>query len=194
MRAGGERVDRSVKQQIVGLVGLLFDRGELVRDLGDHAGARVGVIVPSDRAAVGVEGGGLRDDVERAPFIKLEVDHGKRLQPRSEPRFRASDALGHPAHLSMPSREEGDDPVGLAQVVGAQHDGFVAIKLHPQIIACSNPACPRIAESAAAFRVERIRPGLRRRGRPSTRGGSSPASASEKPSPRSGAAFSARLG
>ena len=65
----------------------------------------------------------LGDDVEAAALVELDVDHGEGLQAGAEAGGGAAHALGDGAHLAAGAREHDDDPVGLAQRVGAQDDG-----------------------------------------------------------------------
>ena len=44
-------------------------------------------------------------------------------------RRRLADALGHGAHLAVLGRQQHDDPVGLAELVRAQHDADVAVEV-----------------------------------------------------------------
>ena len=47
---------------------------------------------------------------------------GEGLQPGSEPGLGPPDALGHRPDPASPAGQQGDDAVGLAQVLGSQHD------------------------------------------------------------------------
>ena len=52
-----------------------------------------------------------------------------RLEPGSELRLGLADPLGHRSDLAVVLGHDHDDPVGLAQLVGAQHDPDIAIQL-----------------------------------------------------------------
>jgi hypothetical protein len=73
---------------------------------------------------------GLRDDVQLAALVEQQPDVARRLQAAAEPALRLADALGHGAHLAPPAREEDHDAVGLAELVGAQHDALVVVEGH----------------------------------------------------------------
>ena len=55
---------------------------------------------------------------------------GERLEPRAEPRGGPAHALGDRAHPPVLAGQQRDDAVGLAQLVGAQHDRLVAVERH----------------------------------------------------------------
>ena len=76
----------------------------------------------------------LRDDVEAAALGQLEVDVHERLEPSAEPRGGLADALGSRTDEPSISREERDDAVGLAQLVGAQHDAGITVEAHHPIV------------------------------------------------------------
>ena len=59
---------------------------------------------------------------------------GERLQPGAPPRRGPAYALRDRAHPPVVAGQQGDDAVGLAQLVGAQHDRLVAIERHPPIL------------------------------------------------------------
>ena len=60
---------------------------------------------------------------------------GERLKPGAEPRLRPADALGDRADPAGLAGQDGDDAVGLTQLVGAQHDAVVAVDAHSVILA-----------------------------------------------------------
>ena len=62
--------------------------------------------------------------------MQLNVDVRERLQPRPELAPGAPHPLGHRAHQPMVPGEQGDDPVGLAEFVLAQHDRSVSVQPH----------------------------------------------------------------
>ena len=72
----------------------------------------------------------LGDDVEVAARVQLHVDVGERLQPRPELAAGAAHTLGHRAHQPVLTGEQGDDPVGLAELVLAQHHRPVPVQPH----------------------------------------------------------------
>ena len=62
---------------------------------------------------------------------------GERLEPRAELRRRPAHPLGDRAHPPVLAGQQGDDAVGLTQLVGAQHDRLVAVERHPPILPAS---------------------------------------------------------
>src|SRR3712207_4472597 len=95
----------------------------------EHRGAGgVGAVVADDLVSVGADRLGLADDVEVAAGVELQVDVAERLEPGAELALGAAHALGHGAHLAGAPGEHGDDPVGLAELLGAQHDALVAVE------------------------------------------------------------------
>ena len=94
----------------------------------------------------------LVDDVEVAPALpQQEVDVAQRLEPGAELRRGLAHALGHRPHLAVVLGQEDDDPVGLAQAVGAQHHALVAEQAHARrsVPACRVPACRRCRRTSA---------------------------------------------
>src|SRR3712207_9465905 len=65
--------------------------------------------------------------VEVAALGQLDVDVGERLEPGAELRGGPAYALGHRAHPPVAPRQEGDDAVCFAQLVGAQDDRLVTV-------------------------------------------------------------------
>src|SRR3954466_12052028 len=84
---------------------------------------------------------------------------GERLQPGAELRRGPADPLGHGSDLASPAAEHRDDPVGFTQLVGAQHDGLIAIGGHLAIV----PYVPRNRRTS-----KRSTPGARPEPRPPT--------------------------
>ena len=61
------------------------------------------------------------------PGDELQIRHHKRLQPGAEAAAGAADALGDGTDLAVVLGQERDDPVRLAQLVGAQHHGVIPV-------------------------------------------------------------------
>ena len=72
-----------------------------------------------------------------------------------EPNFDvgAPHALGHAADLAVPTGEQHDDAVGLTQLVGAQHDGGVAVEAHRGSLP---PGRPQWCPGSGADRCARV--------------------------------------
>ncbi|BBX42831.1 hypothetical protein MSIM_42820 [Mycobacterium simiae] len=62
--------------------------------------------------------------------MQLHIDVRERLQPRAEFAAGATHALGHRADQTVVAGQEGHDPVGLAELVLAQHYRSVSIQPH----------------------------------------------------------------
>ena len=73
------------------------------------------------------------------PRVQLNVDVRERLQPGPELAAGAAHALGHRADQPVLAGEQGDDPVGLAELVLAQHHRSIPVQPHPPSLApCSD--------------------------------------------------------
>src|SRR5690606_35996698 len=128
-----QRAQRPHEQEVVLQPRLVL--GEAVGGLDHGVRGREARVVARDVTAVGAEHLGLLHDVEAAPDVALHVDDHERLEPRAEPRARAPHALRNGAQLAVLPAQHRDDAVGLTQLVGAQHDGFVTVNRHA-------PLCP----------------------------------------------------
>ena len=60
--------------------------------------------------------------------VAQQRDLAGRLEPGAEAARGLADALGDGADLAVALGEEGDDPVGLAELDGAQHHPLVAVQ------------------------------------------------------------------
>jgi hypothetical protein len=58
----------------------------------------------------------------------------ERLQPGPEPAGGAADALRDGAHPAVLTGEQRHDPVGLAQLLSAQHHALVPVEAHLSIV------------------------------------------------------------
>src|SRR5690606_15944704 len=72
----------------------------------------------------------LGDDVEIAPRVQLNVDVRERLQPRPELAPGTTHSLGHRADHAVLAGEQSHDPVGLAELVLAQHHRSIPVQPH----------------------------------------------------------------
>ena len=114
---------------------------------------------------------------QRAALEQLHVDVAERLQPGAEPRRGAPHALGDRAHPAVPAGEQRDDPVGLAQLLHAQHHRVVAVEpaSEPRRHTAIVPRTVRSPAGAAASgrAASPWRPVRAGRGRPGCRAASS---------------------
>jgi hypothetical protein len=101
-----------------------------LRGLQHGACAGVAAVVVDDVGGERVDGLYLGDDVEVPAGIQLNIDVRERLQPRAELAAGAPHPLGHRAHQPVVAGEQGDDPVGLAELVLAHHHRPVPIQPH----------------------------------------------------------------
>ena len=74
---------------------------------------------------------------------------GERLEPRPPPRRRLAHALRHRPDPPVVAGQQGDDAVGLPQLVGAQHDRLVAVERHLPHSARAHPVRRGAATTAA---------------------------------------------
>src|SRR5262249_61745441 len=83
------------------------------------------------------------------PRVEKQIDVREGLEPRPEPGLSPADALrGCPDPAGLAS-EHGDDAVGFAQFLGAQHDAVVAVDAHRVILAHHGRHPPAAACQAA---------------------------------------------
>jgi hypothetical protein len=59
--------------------------------------------------------------------VQLRVDMSERLQSRAEFAAGAANTFGHRANQPVIAGQQGDDPVGFAELVLAQHNSPVSI-------------------------------------------------------------------
>ena len=149
-----EHPQRSDQQEILlqSRLAFLGDKaiGRFQHDL--TCGVR-GIIV-GQRLSEGVQGLDLGDHIETAAGRELQVNVGEGLQARAELGRCPPNSLGDSAHLAVSPAEHRDDPVGLAQLMGAQHDRVVAICRHLDIV----PDMARISRSANRQTADRLPP------------------------------------
>ena len=86
---------------------------------------------------------------------------GERLEARAELRRGAPYPLGHRSHPAVLARQQGEDAIGLAQLVGAQDDRLVAVQGHPPIVPCRSGNRGSRGRSSSARRRARA-PALER--------------------------------
>src|SRR3954453_10462620 len=124
----GQRPQRADDEQEQSQRRLLLLGREPVGGLEHRSPGGVGRIVGRDAGAVGADRLGLAHDVEVAAGVELQVDVAERLEPGAELALGAAHALGYRAHLAVPAGEDGDDPVGLTQLLGAEDDSLVPVQ------------------------------------------------------------------
>ena len=95
-----------------------------------RARARVAAVVTDDVGGERIDGLDLGDDVEIPAWMQLNIDVRERLQSGPELAAGTPHALGHRAHQPVVAGEQGDDPVGLAELVLAQHHRSVPVQPH----------------------------------------------------------------
>ena len=125
----GQRPQRA-EQHLEELRVRLALQPELVGRLQHRHRARQAVEVVADRPEV-VDRLGLVDDVElAATLVELQLQVGGRLEAGAEAALRLADALGDRPHLAVAPGEDADDAVGLAELVGPEHDALVPVQAH----------------------------------------------------------------
>ncbi len=107
-----------------------FLTGQPLGGLQHGASARVAAVVADDVAGERVDGLYLGDDVEVPARVQLNVDVRERLQPGPELAAGAAHALGHGTDQTVLAGEQGHDPVGLAELVLAQHHRPISVQPH----------------------------------------------------------------
>jgi hypothetical protein len=82
---------------------------------------------------------------------------GERLEPTPEPGFGPAHSLGNGPNPARFAPEDRDDPVGLAQLVGPEHDAVVPVGTHQPIIGRTAPGGGRRASDLRREGRERAR-------------------------------------
>lgn len=85
----------------------------------------------------------LRDDIEVAARIEMDVDVGERFEASTELGPGAAHPLGHRAHEPVVGGQQRDDPIGLAELVLAQHDSLITVEPHRVILSPINDRARR---------------------------------------------------
>jgi len=101
-----------------------------LRGLQDGASAGIAAVVTDDVRRERVDGLHLGDDVEVSTRMQLNVDVRKRLQPCPELTARAAHTLGDRTYQTVLASQEGDDPVGLTELVLTQHHCSIPVQPH----------------------------------------------------------------
>jgi hypothetical protein len=129
-----DRPQRPDEEQVLldGRLPLLGDQP--FRGLEHDRPGGVRAVVGAHPGGVGAQGLRLRDDVEGAGLGELQVDVAERLEPGAEARGGPAYTLRHRPDPTVLPRQERDDAVGLSQLLGAQHDAFVAVVGHRIIL------------------------------------------------------------
>ena len=114
--------------------GCLLLRGQPLGGLEHHRPGGVALVVVAQRPGERAERLGLGHGVQVPALGQHQVHVGEGLEPGAEPRGRAAYPLGDRAHTSVLAGQQRDDPVGLGQLVGAQHDRLVSVERHVLIL------------------------------------------------------------
>ena len=122
------------EQEVLLHGGLALLGSHPLRGLEHRLPGRVAAVVVHEGGAEGGDGLDLGDPVEGATLVELHVDVPEGLEACPDPRGGAAYALGHRADPTVLPREDGDDPVGLAQLLGTQDDTLVAVETHHPIV------------------------------------------------------------
>ena len=117
----------------------------------------VGIATLPMHGTVGGERLHLRHGVEGTSLVELDIDVAERLQSGTDTARRLAHPARDSANPAVRAGEESDDAIGLAQLLGAQHDGLVAVEGHATF---SLPAGQRTASAHGEVlgrRNERVR-------------------------------------
>ena len=130
-RGGGtvERSQRPEEHLVEARVDLALLR-ELIGGLEHRRGPGDAVEIVAQPPEV-IDAVDLGHQIELATLVELQRDMAHRLEPRPELGTGLAHTLRHRPHLPAATGEEHDDPIGLAQLVRAQHDAFVAMDRAP---------------------------------------------------------------
>src|SRR5690349_19066925 len=105
--------------------------GDPLRGLEHRARAGVAAVIADDVGGERVDRLHLRDDVEIAAGIELNVDVRERFQARAELAAGAPNPLGHRAHQPVIAREQAHDAIGFPELVLTEHHRSVPVQTHP---------------------------------------------------------------
>src|SRR5262249_36095376 len=104
-----------------------------------------------------IDGLHLGDDVEIAAGMQLNVDVCEWLQPGTELAASTPNSLGHRADQPVLTREQRDDPVGLAELVLAKHHRPIPVQAHP---ASLPPCSDKVGRQRRIFSTLMVAPPL----------------------------------
>ena len=137
------------KQDVLLEGGLMFLRRESLRGFEHRRAGCPSGVVPREFGTVRLESLHLRNGVETAALVELDIDMAERLQAGTD----STGGLTHPpryaSNPTMLAGEQGDDAVGFAQLLGAKDDGFIPVRGHRPL-----SLTPR---SQASFHADRFR-------------------------------------
>ena len=126
----GHRPQRADGEPVQGGSRGVFLPGQPLGGLQDRAGAGVAAVVADDVGGEGIDGDHLGDDVQIAAGVQLDVDVRERFEPGAELAAGTPNPLGDRADQAVVAGQEGDDAVGLTELVLAQHDRPVPVQPH----------------------------------------------------------------
>ena len=146
----GHRPQRADRESMQSRGRCSFLTGEALGGFQHRTRAGVSAVVADDIGGERVKRDDLRDDVQVAARVQLHVDMRERLQSRAELAAGAAHSLGHRADQSIVAGEQGDDPVGFAELVLAQHHRPVPVQPHHTSVALRHGPVP---EGTGLWRV-----------------------------------------
>ena len=91
----------------------------------DHGARRHHPVEVGTQKREGFDDGDLSDGVQIAALVDDQVDVGERFQATTEPAFGLPDPFRHCAKLASIRAQENDNPVGLPERVGPEHDSLI---------------------------------------------------------------------
>lgn len=134
MIAGCEGPQARQEQEVLLGGGLALLRGQALGGLEHRRAGGPARVVGAQHRTVGLERLDLSDGVQGSADVELDVDSTEGLEACAEPAGRTTHTLGDGAHPPVRARQHRDDAIGLAELVDAQHDGFVAVDRHRSIV------------------------------------------------------------
>lgn len=126
----GHRPQRAHREPVQSRSGRPLLTGQAFGGFQYRASAGVAAVIGDDVGGERVDRDNLGDDVEVAARVQLHLDMRERLQARAEFAAGASNTFGHRADQPVIAGQQGDDPVGFAELVLAQHNSPVPIQPH----------------------------------------------------------------
>jgi len=116
---------------------------------------RVAAVVTGNARSMRFERLHLCHGVQGPALVELDVNMTERLESSPDPTGRLANPSSDTAHPSVMTRQERDDAIGLAELLGAKHNRLISVYRHARFLRMSvedpqSPEPERAAESESA--------------------------------------------
>lgn len=129
-----ERMQSAMEEKELLNIRDAFTPGELLSRLKHDCPRRIPLIFKRDLSTVRMGRDDLGDRVEAPAPIELSDDVRKGFEACAEPGPGTAHPFRHGTDFSVSAGEQGDNPVGLIELVSAQDNPLICISSHPNII------------------------------------------------------------